>query len=80
MKKIISVILAVSLLIGMGVLFGVDAEAVSLSTKSVKLVIGETQLILLDGADSKKVEWTSGNEKIADVENGVITVRLIEGM
>lgn len=72
MKKIISVILAVSLLIGMGVLFGIDAEAVSLSTKSVKLVIGETQLILLDGADSKKVEWTSGNEKIADVENGVI--------
>ncbi|MBQ7834548.1 MAG: Ig domain-containing protein [Ruminiclostridium sp.] len=72
MKKIISIILAFSLLISMGVFFGVDAEAVSLSEKSVKLIVGETQLVLLDGADSKKVEWTSENEKIAVVENGVI--------
>ncbi len=72
MKKIISVILAVSLLIGMGVFFGVEAEAVSLSEKSVKLIVGETQLVLLDGADSKKVEWTSDNKKIAVVEDGII--------
>ncbi len=72
MKKIISVILAVSLLIGMGVLFGVEAEAVSLSEEKVNLIIGENTYIYLDGADSSKVEWSSAEKKIATVKSGVI--------
>jgi len=72
MKKIISVILAISLLIGMGVLFGVEAEAVSLSEKKVNLIIGENTYIYLEGADSKKVEWSSDENKIATVKSGVI--------
>lgn len=72
MKKIISVILAISLLIGMGMLFGVEAEAVSLSEEKVNLIIGENTYIYLDGADSSKVEWSSAEKKIATVKSGVI--------
>ncbi len=72
MKKIISIILATVLIFGFGSVLTMSADAVSLSTKSVKLVKGEEEFIMLDGADNSKVEWDSSNEKVAVVEDGVI--------
>lgn len=72
MKKIISVILAVAMLIGMGAVLGIEAEAVSLSAKSVKLVVGEEEFIFLNGADSGKIEWSTSDKTVATVDDGVI--------
>lgn len=72
MKKIISVLLAISIFIGFGAILSTDAAAVSLSTKSVKLIIGEEELVLLEGADNDNVKWSSSDSKVAKVTDGVI--------
>ena len=72
MKKVISLILVTALIFGFGSVLNMSADAVSLSAKSVKLVKGEEEFIMLDGADNSKVEWVSSNEKVAVVDDGVI--------
>lgn len=72
MKKIISILLAVSILFGFGWVMSTDAEAVSLSTKTVKLIVGEEEFVFLEGAKADSVKWSSSDKKVANVTDGVI--------
>ena len=72
MKKIISILLAVSILFGFGWVMSTDAEAVSLSTKTVKLIVGEEEFVFLEGAKTDSVKWSSSDKKVATVTDGVI--------
>ncbi len=55
----------------------IKPSSIQLSDESVYLNIGSTHTltwtVLPDAADNKNVKWSSSNESIATVENGVIT-------
>lgn len=49
-----------------------DGVALTLSQEAITINVGETALIVADGADGEIV-WTSSNEEIAVVEDGSVT-------
>ena len=55
----------------------IPVEEITLNTQNVTLEIGETSTleatIIPDNATNKNVTWTSENENIASVDNGVVT-------
>ena len=71
MKKIISTILAVALLITLLPATGVQAATVKINKKSASIYVGETVELKLSGA--KRVSWSSSNKKVATVTSkGVV--------
>lgn len=72
MKKIISVILAITAALTFCMLSDVQAEAVSLDVKTVKLIIGEEKRLTLSGAVAENVKWYSSDEDVVSVDDGIV--------
>ena len=74
-RKVIALLLIISLVFGAGVVYPADivqAASIKLSKTKVKVMVKGTASIKLEGAAAKKVKWASKNKKIATVSGGKI--------
>ena len=57
----------------------IKVESVDLDKSEIELDIGETESLIVEispsNATNKRIEWSSSNEEVATVENGIVTAK-----